>query len=517
MTSLFQNGTLILVHGEWADGSCWQNIILPLRRQGLSVTCAPIPLTSLTDDVAALQRVLERTNEPVVLVGHAYAGAVIAAAREERVKSLVYIAASAPDEGETVADVFYRAKPHPNAPHLAPADNLTVEDAIKKSPQEAGITRFGKPEEIADLMSYLVSPAARWMTGASIRMDGGEIKGIWTMGREEAMERRRFLGGLTAASFGALLENAFAEPARAQDSTKTGRGMADQGSVESPVVEVAGDTIFVRRYGKGPAILLVHGFPRTSLMWRFLAPKLAESHSVICVDLRAYGRSGIPASTDEHFPYSKRAMAKELVDVMQKLGFPTFTLIGHDRGGCVSYRMALDHPKNVERLAVFDVIPILEAWNRSDARFARTYWPWILLSQKQPLPESYLLGAPEAVFHNPFAQGSFGPEILEEYVSTYRDSARVHGICEEYRAAATIDVEHDRADKEASKRIECPMLHPWAEGGPLDTFYAKDGGPLGIWRQWAPHAEGQAMKGGHFFPEENPNDTEVLVKQFLSA
>jgi haloacetate dehalogenase len=227
-------------------------------------------------------------------------------------------------------------------------------------------------------------------------------------------------------------------------------------------------------------------------MWRSLAPKLAENHSVICVDLRSYGRSGIPASADDHFPYSKRAMAKELVDVMDKLCFPSFNLIGHDRGGRVSYRMALDYPKRVERLAVFDVIPILEAWNRSDARFARTYWPWILLllSQKHPLPESYLLGAPEVVFYNPLGQGSFGPEILEEYVSTYRDLARVHGICEEYRAAATIDVEHDRADKESSKQIECPMLHLWAEGGPLDTFYAKDGGPLGIWRQGAPHAQG---------------------------
>jgi haloacetate dehalogenase len=273
----------------------------------------------------------------------------------------------------------------------------------------------------------------------------------------------------------------------------------------------------VRRYGKGPTILMVHGFPRTSLMWRSLAPKLADTHTVICVDPRAYGRTGIPASTHDHFPYSKRAMAQELVEVMVTLGFPTFTLIGRDRGGRVSYRLALDHPKNVERLAVFDVIPILEAWSRSDARFAQTYWPWILLAQKESLPERYLLGAPKAAFDNPFGHGSFGPDILDEYVSTYRDPARVHGICEEYRAAATIDVEHDRVDKEASKRIECPMLHLWAERGPLDTFYAKDGGgPLGIWRQWAPHAQGQAMKGGHFFPEENPDDTAVLVKQFLS-
>jgi haloacetate dehalogenase len=305
-----------------------------------------------------------------------------------------------------------------------------------------------------------------------------------------------------------------ADGARAQDSAQAAAGA---GPYETSQVDVSGNTVFVLRYGKGPAILMVHGFPRTSLMWRFLAPKLAENHTVICVDLRAYGRSGIPASTDDHLPYSKRAMAKELVEVMDKLGFPTFALIGHDRGGRVSYRMALDHSKHVERLAVFDVIPILEAWSRSDARFAQTYWPWILLSQKEPLPESYLLGAPQAVFHNPFGQGSFGPEILEQYVSTYREPDRVHGICEEYRAAATIDVEHDRADKEASRRIECPMLHLWAEGGPLDTFYAKHGGPLGIWRQWAPHAQGHAMKGGHFFPKENPDDTAVLVKQFLSA
>lgn len=282
-------------------------------------------------------------------------------------------------------------------------------------------------------------------------------------------------------------------------------------------VEVSGNTIFGRRYGNGPPILMVHGFPRTSLMWRYLAPQLAQQHTVICTDLRAYGRSGTPVSADDHFPYSKRAMAKELVGAMDALGFPAFTLIGHDRGGRVSYRLALDHPSRVERLAVLDVIPILEAWNRSDARFARTYWPWILLSQQAPLPESYLLGAPTAVFENSFGHGSFGPEILDEYVSNYREPSRVHGICEEYRAAATIDVEHDRADKETGKRIECPMLHLWAEGGPLDTLYTKDGGSLGIWRQWAPRARGHAMKGGHFFPEENPDDTAALIRQFLVA
>jgi haloacetate dehalogenase len=202
---------------------------------------------------------------------------------------------------------------------------------------------------------------------------------------------------------------------------------------------------------------------------------------------------------------------------MAKLGYPTFTVIGHDRGGRVSYRLTLDHPNAVERLAVFDVIPILEAWNRSDARFAQTYWPWSLLSQKKPLPESYLLGAPYAVFGNPFGQGSFGSDILEQYVETLRDPVRVHGICEEYRAAATIDFEHDQVDKDAGNKIHCPTLHLWGEGGPLDTFYGNDGGPLSIWRRWAPRAQGQAVKGGHFFPEENPTDTVALIKQFLVA
>jgi haloacetate dehalogenase len=331
---------------------------------------------------------------------------------------------------------------------------------------------------------------------------------------EASMSRRDFL---KAALVSPLVTGSLMPVACASSNSSSDETPGSTAGLCPAEIDVSGNTICYRRYGRGPAILMVHGFPRTSLMWRFLAPKLAEEHTVICVDLRAYGGSGIPASTDDHAPYSKRAMAKELNEVMAKLGFSTFTLIGHDRGGRVAYRLALDYPKSVERLAVFDVIPIVEAWDRTDARFAKTYWPWVLLSQKAPLPESYLLGAPEAVFKNPFGRGSFGPDVLAEYVSMYRDPARVHGVCEEYRAAATIDVEHDRADKQASNKIKCPTLHLWAEGGPLDTFYQKEGGPLGIWRQWAPRVFGQAMKGGHFFPEENPDDTAALVKQFLAA
>src|SRR5690349_6897750 len=198
-------------------------------------------------------------------------------------------------------------------------------------------------------------------------------------------------------------------------SVTQGPGHDEVDDAETFRVDVSGNTIFGRRYGSGPPILLVHGFPRTSLMWRYAAPQLATDHTVIAVDLRAYGRSGTPVSTTDHFPYSKRAMADELVEVMSALGYPTYMVIGHDRGGRIAYRMALDHRQAVARLAVLDVIPILEVWNRSDARFARTYWPWSLLSQKEPMPEKHLLGAPYAVFDNPFGQGSFGSAILEQY------------------------------------------------------------------------------------------------------
>jgi haloacetate dehalogenase len=332
--------------------------------------------------------------------------------------------------------------------------------------------------------------------------------------KENPVERRTVLGGITALSVGVLSPGSLSvfassptvnPPSTAVNSTE----------FRTSEIKTNDNSVFVRIYGKGPGLLLVHGFPRTSLMWRHLAPRFADRYTVVCVDLRGYGQSGSPASTDDHFPYSKRAMASELVEVMQQLGFASFSLVGHDRGGRVSYRMALDHPEKVEKLAVFDVIPIFEAWARTDARFAQTYWPWILLSQKNPLPERYLLGAPDAVFDNPFGAGTFPAEIRAQYVEMYRDPVRVHAVCEEYRAAATIDVEHDHKDADAKNQIKCPMLHLWATGGPLDTFYSNVGGPLGIWRPWAPNVQGQAMKGGHFFPEENPVDTSEQLQKFL--
>lgn len=328
-------------------------------------------------------------------------------------------------------------------------------------------------------------------------------------------ERRSLLRAATLASVAALSSSLLSRRAVAQDTARA--GSADFARFETAEIKVGDNTVFTRRYGSGAPLLMVHGFPRTSLMWRHVAPQLASDHTVICVDLRGYGRSGVPVSAEDHYPYSKRAMANELVAVMDQLGFQKFDLVGHDRGGRVSYRLALDHPEKVQRLAVLDVIPISEGWGHANAKFAMTYWPWILLSQKTPLPERYLLGAPDAVFDDPFGHGSFGEDVKAEYIETYRDPARVHAICEEYRAAASLDIAHDNGDREESRRITCPMLHLWSAGGPLDTLYAQEGGALGIWRKWADNVQGQAMMGGHFFPEENPKATTEILRKFLSA
>ena len=281
-------------------------------------------------------------------------------------------------------------------------------------------------------------------------------------------------------------------------------------------------SIFVRSSGTGPPLLLLHGFPETHLMWRGVAPLLAGNFTVVCADLRGYGRSGCPASSPDHAPYAKRAMARDMVEVMERLGFAHFFVVGHDRGGRVAYRMALEHPNRVDRLAVLDILPTETVWERADARFAVDYWPWSLLAQPQPLPEQIITAVPDAIVDD--ALGGWGspatafpPEIRAAYIQALRDPGHAHAICEEYRAAATIDREHDRADRAAGRRIVCPPLVLWAAGGALDTWYAEEGGPLALWRQWVDEVRGTAMPGGHFFPEEAPAETAEALAGFFSA
>jgi haloacetate dehalogenase len=291
---------------------------------------------------------------------------------------------------------------------------------------------------------------------------------------------------------------------------------------EAAEIETGETRIFARWAGQGPPVLLLHGFPETSLMWRAVAPILARRFTVVCADLRGCGRSGCPPSAPDHAPYAKRAMAQDMVVVMQRLGFERFSLAGHDRGGRVGYRLALDHPERVDRLAVLDILPTETVWDRADARFALGYWPWTLLAQPAPLPERLLAAAAEAVVDNALGEwgssaATFPPEVRAAYVEALRDPAHVHAICEEYRAAATLDREHDRADARAGRRMTCPVLALWSAGGAADTWYAEAGGPLALWRAWGERVEGQAVAGGHFFPEEAPEQTSAALARFFAA
>jgi haloacetate dehalogenase len=286
-------------------------------------------------------------------------------------------------------------------------------------------------------------------------------------------------------------------------------------------VDVGETHIHVRVAGTGPGLLLLHGFPQTHVMWRPVAQLLAERFTVVCADLRGYGESGCPPSPPDHSAYSKRAMARDMVEVMATLGFPRFHLAGHDRGGRVAYRLALDHPQRVASLAVLDIIPILDVWELADRRIME-FWPFSLLSQPEPLPERMILAAPDAVVDDALGNwGSppscFAPQARDAYIAALRDPAHVHAICEEYRAAATIDVEHDQTDRASGKRIESPVLVLWSGRGALEHWYKKVGGPLGIWRRWANHVDGAALDGGHFFPEELPRETARWLSEFSLA
>jgi haloacetate dehalogenase len=279
-------------------------------------------------------------------------------------------------------------------------------------------------------------------------------------------------------------------------------------------------SIHARIGGTGPPLLLLHGFPETHLMWRDVAARLAKDFTIICADLRGQGDSGCPESDKQHSPYSKRAMAGELVEAMGQLGFERFAVAGHDRGGRVAYRMALDHPASIVRLAVLDVIPIADAWRHADSRLALSFWPWSLLAQPAPLPERLISAAPEAVIED--AASEWGTdvdcipaEIRAAYSKALGDPQRLHAICEEFRAAAILDRQHDEADQRSGHRIDCPLLVLWDPNGALQQWYQDQGGPIGIWEAWASDVRGKAVAGGHFFPEAYPEATADELRGFF--
>jgi haloacetate dehalogenase len=204
------------------------------------------------------------------------------------------------------------------------------------------------------------------------------------------------------------------------------------------------------------------------------------------------------------------------------IGLQGFSVAGHDRGGRVGYRLALDHPDRVQRLAVLDIISTAEAWERADKNFAIAFWPWSLLAQPEPLPERLISAAPDAVVDDALGgwgspADAFSPQTRAAYVEALRDPAHVHAICEEYRAASTIDVDHDLADRRAGRRITCPVLALWSGRGALNSWYSGAGGPLELWRGWVNDVQGKPLDAGHFFPEEIPDKTAEELIRFFAA
>ena len=275
-------------------------------------------------------------------------------------------------------------------------------------------------------------------------------------------------------------------------------------------VDVDGVEILARMAGSGPPLLLLHGSPQTLLMWHLVAPRLSEEFTVVATDLRGYGNSSKPESAPDHRPYSKRAMAEDQIGVMKHFGFDRFALCGHDRGGRVGYRMALDHPGVVTKLAVLDIIPTWEAFSRADMSFGLGYWHWFFLAQPFDLPERLLAAEPEKAL---FRGGSeaIASEAMEEYVRCLREPETIHATCEDYRAAATLDFEHDAEDHEAGRRIACPLLALWGSRGFLEGHYDV----LAVWRGWADDVRGWAIDSGHYIPEEAPEETLAEVRAFF--
>ncbi|EWY38157.1 fluoroacetate dehalogenase [Skermanella stibiiresistens SB22] len=268
--------------------------------------------------------------------------------------------------------------------------------------------------------------------------------------------------------------------------------------------------------GDGPPLLLLHGFPQSHVMWHKVAGALAERFTVVAPDLRGYGDSEKVATAEDHSSYSKREMARDQVEVMRILGFERFQLVGHDRGGRVAHRMAVDHADRVKRLAVLDIVPTLTTFESVDQQLASAYYHWFFLIQPHPLPEHMIGLDPEFYLRrktNMWGVGTahFTAEAMAEYIRCFKNPSAIHAMCEDYRAAATIDLEHDRADRAAGVKVRCPLLALWGGRATMDRSFDV----LATWRDVALDVQGQAIDCGHYIPEERPEEFTAALLDFL--
>jgi haloacetate dehalogenase len=290
-------------------------------------------------------------------------------------------------------------------------------------------------------------------------------------------------------------------------------------SFEHHDVDVDGTRIHAVVGGDGPPVLLLHGYPQSHVMWHEVAPGLAERHTVVLADLRGYGRSSRPASVPAHASYSKRAMAEDQVGLMRHLGHETFALVGHDRGARVAHRLCLDHPEAVSRVALLDIVPTRHIFTHVDRALAQAYYHWFFLAQEPDLPE-HLIGAdPGYWVRRKLAQWSgaagivdFAPAAVEEYVRCFSDPEVIRASCEDYRAGASIDLEHDEVDAAAGRRVTCPMLLLWGAEGFVGRAYDV----VEVWNRYAEDVQGRALACGHFPAEEAPEETVTALRDFLA-
>ncbi|MDF2764054.1 MAG: alpha/beta hydrolase [Rhodospirillales bacterium] len=265
----------------------------------------------------------------------------------------------------------------------------------------------------------------------------------------------------------------------------------------------------VRHGGEGPPVLLLHGHPRTHTTWHKVAPLLAERHTIVCPDLRGFGQSSKPADTPDHEGSSKRAKARDCIALMAQLGYERFALVGHDRGAYTAFRCAMDHPDAVARLAVLDAVPIVEALERCDARFAEAWWHWFFFAQPGK-PERAILADPDAWYGN--TPEKMGARNYADTLAAIHDAATVHGMIEDYRAGLGIDRRHDEEDRRAGRSLQCPTLCLWSLKDDMEELY---GDVLAVWRPWAPDLRGHGIMSGHHMAEDAPEELAAALLAFL--
>ena len=279
-------------------------------------------------------------------------------------------------------------------------------------------------------------------------------------------------------------------------------------------IEAGGTTINLVKGGDGPPLLLLHGYPQTHTIWHKIAPRLAEEFTVVAADLRGYGDSGKPHGDSEHLAYSKRTMAQDQVEVMEQLGFDSFSLVGHDRGARVAHRLTKDHPQRVRKLALLDIIPTHRMFQVVNKEMATNTYHWFFLIQPYDFPERVIGADPDYFIRSRFqrvnnAATVFPPEAIEEYVRCFCDLAAIHGACEDYRAGASIDLVHDEADLD--QKVTCPVLALWSATG----YMGRTQDVLQVWRDYATDVRGHSLDSGHYLAEEMPEETYAAIRGFL--